>query len=119
MSQPPIRLLAQVLLMPSLDFTPTYDPETWSTSMREYAEVPGLWARDVIWSRDIHTPNIADRTRPDSSPLLQTQEHAFENMAPTWIGVSELDVLRNDGESYAIKLQEHGVSVELKTYLGP
>jgi acetyl esterase/lipase len=118
MYRPPIRLLAQVLLMPILNLTPTYDPETWSPSMREHAQVFGLWALDVVWSRDMHTPNVEDRSHTDASPLFQESEQAFGNMAPAWIGVAELDVLRNDGEFYANKLQQRGVPVELKTYHG-
>lgn len=86
--------------------------------MRENANVFGLYARDVLWSRDIHTPIVEDQANPAASPLLQTDKRAFKGLAPAWIGVSELDVLRNDGESYARKLQDHGVSVELKLYHG-
>ncbi|KAF8599638.1 hypothetical protein BDV93DRAFT_609090 [Ceratobasidium sp. AG-I] len=118
LSQLPYRLLKQVLLAPPLDLTPTTDPATWSASMRENADVVGLYALDVLWSRDINTPNVEDRTNPEVSPLLQTDERAFKGLAPAWIGVSELDVLRSDGENYARKLQDYGVPVELKLYKG-
>lgn len=118
LSQLPNRLLKQILLMPSLDTTPTTDPDTWSSSMREYADVPGLYTKDILWSRDMHTPNVEDRKNPEASPVLQTDERAFKGIAPAWIGVSELDALRNDGEKYAKKLRERGVAVELKTYHG-
>lgn len=118
LSQPPIPLLGQLILMAPLDHTRTFDEETWSQSMREYAKVPGLWSRDVVWSTSLHTPNPTDRAHSDISPLLQTQERAFNTLAPAWIGVAELDPLRNDGENYAQKLTNEGVSVELKTYQG-
>lgn len=118
LSHPPIQILAQVLQMPCLDTTPTEDPESWSYSMRDYAEMPGLWAKVVLFCRDLYVPNPLDQIRPDASPLLQTQDEAFKNLAPAWISVSELDALRADGEKYAEKLQEKGVPVELKTYLG-
>ncbi|KAG9124484.1 hypothetical protein FRC07_011463 [Ceratobasidium sp. 392] len=116
--RPPIRLRAQILLMPLVDLTATSDPSTWSPSMREYADVFGLYARDLLWSRDLHTPNVSDQILPDASPLLQEKQEAFEGMPKAWISVAEMDVLRSGGEFYAKKLKEHGVPVELKTYYG-
>ncbi|KAG8729223.1 hypothetical protein FRC11_009266, partial [Ceratobasidium sp. 423] len=118
LSEPPIKLVGQAIFMPALDATPSYDPKTWSPSMREYAEIPGLWTRDVLWARDMHTPNEGDRADPKASPLLQKHNKAFEVMAPTWIGVAEMDTLRSDGESYAEILKSQGVRVELKIYIG-
>ncbi|KAH7342151.1 alpha/beta hydrolase fold-domain-containing protein [Rhizoctonia solani] len=116
--EPPIRLVGQLLLMPSLDVTPSYDPNTWSSSMGEYAEVPGLWTRDVLWARDMHTPSEGDRADPKASPLTQKRKGAFKNMPPTWIGVAEMDPLRSDGETYARALKGQDVQVELKAYDG-
>ncbi|CAE6537770.1 unnamed protein product, partial [Rhizoctonia solani] len=118
LSEPPIRLVGQAMFMPTLNATPSYDPETWSLSMREYAEIPGLWTRDVLWARDMHTPNEGDRENPKASPLLQKHNKAFKLMAPAWIGVAEMDTLRSDGETYAEILKNQGVRVELKTYIG-
>ncbi|KAG9079836.1 hypothetical protein FRC06_007413 [Ceratobasidium sp. 370] len=117
-SRPPIRLCAQILLMPLLDLTPTSDPLTWSPSMREYADVVGLYARDLLWSRDLHTPKLSDQILPDASPLLQERAEAFEGMPRAWISVAEMDILRSGGELYARKLKERGVPVELKIYYG-
>ncbi|CAE6416396.1 unnamed protein product [Rhizoctonia solani] len=118
LSDPPIKLVGQAMFMPSLNLTSSYDPETWSPSMREYAKVPGLWTRDVLWARDMHTPKKSDQANPIASPLVQTQDDAFKAMAPTWIGVAEMDTLRSDGETYAEMLKNQGVQVELKTYIG-
>lgn len=104
--------------MPCVDVTPTDDPESWTYSMREYAEVPGLWTQDVLFSRDMYIPNVLDRTHPDASPLLQARDEAFKNLAPAWISVAELDTIRAEGENYTKKLQEKGVPVKLKTYFG-
>ncbi|KDN41697.1 hypothetical protein RSAG8_07228, partial [Rhizoctonia solani AG-8 WAC10335] len=118
LSDPPIKLVGQAMFMPSLNLTSSYDPETWSPSMREYAKVPGLWTRDVLWARDMHTPKKSDQANPIASPLVQTRDDAFKAMAPTWIGVAEMDTLRSDGETYAKMLKNQGVQVELKTYIG-
>ncbi|QRV89348.1 alpha/beta hydrolase family protein [Ceratobasidium sp. AG-Ba] len=115
-SRPQIKLCAQILLMPIVDLTPTDDPSTWSPSMRENANVLELYARDVIWSRNLHTPKSSDRTLPDASPLFQENNEAFEGVPRAWVGIAELGVLRSGGERYAEKLQKHGVPVELKTY---
>jgi acetyl esterase len=86
--------------------------------MKDYAEVPGLWTLDVLWARDMHTPNKSDQADPRASPLLQKLEKAFKSHPPTWIGVADMDPLKNDGEAYTKLLQGQGVEVELKTYVG-
>ncbi|KAG8794244.1 hypothetical protein FRC12_000097 [Ceratobasidium sp. 428] len=45
-------------------------------------------------------------------------ESVFKNLAPAWVGVAELDVLRSEGEAYAEKMKKHGVPVTLTMYRG-
>ncbi|CAE6500641.1 unnamed protein product [Rhizoctonia solani] len=118
LSDPPIKLIGQAIFMPSLDSSLSYDSTTWSPSMHEFAEVPGLWTRDVLWARDMHTPNKSDQEDPIASPLVQSKTEAFRDMAPAWIGVAEMDTLRSDAETYVEMLKNQGVQVELKLYIG-
>ncbi|KAG8793738.1 hypothetical protein FRC12_001747 [Ceratobasidium sp. 428] len=45
-------------------------------------------------------------------------ESVFKNLAPAWVGVAEMDVLRSEGEAYAEKMKKHGVPVTLTMYKG-
>ncbi|QRV89347.1 carbohydrate esterase family 10 protein [Ceratobasidium sp. AG-Ba] len=117
-ASPPIPILLQVLMVPITDCTYTEDPSTWSASMVEYANLFALRAEDMIWARNIYLPNPAHRQIPDASPLLQDNELVYKNLAPAWVGVVELDVLRSEGETYAEKMKRFGVPVQLTIYKG-
>lgn len=86
--------------------------------MKENEHIFSLRAADLFWLRDLYTPDVRARTSVDASPLLQMNQAAFDGMAPAWVGVAELDVLRSEGEMYAEKLKTFGVPVTLKTYRG-
>lgn len=77
-----------------------------------------LSVADLTWLRDLYLPNVEDRTNPEASPLLQRDKRAFEGMAPAWIGVAELDIIRSEGEEYADLLRDHGVPATLRTLKG-
>ncbi|KAG8739166.1 hypothetical protein FRC10_006089 [Ceratobasidium sp. 414] len=118
-ASPPIPIALQVLMVPITDCTFAEDDcSRWTPSMIEYADIYALRAVDMIWFRDLYIPNTAQRSLPDASPLLQENEAVFKNMAPAWVGVAELDVLRSEGELYAAKLRQHGVPVTLTMYKG-
>lgn len=86
--------------------------------MIEYADIFALRALDMLWLRDLYIPNVSQRSLPDASPLLQEDPRAFKDMAPAWVGVVELDVLRSEGEAYVEKLKDNGVPVTFKMYKG-
>ncbi|KAG8702641.1 hypothetical protein FRC08_003348 [Ceratobasidium sp. 394] len=118
-ASPPIPIVLQALMVPITDCTfVENDRSRWTQSMVEYADIYALRAVDMFWFRDLYIPNPAQRSLPDASPLLQENEAVFKNLAPAWIGVAELDVLKSEGELYAQKLQQHGVPVTLTMYKG-
>lgn len=86
--------------------------------MAEYANIYALRALDMLWFRDLYIPDKSQRSLPDASPLLQENPRAFKEMAPAWLGVAELDVLRSEGEAYAEKMKNNGVPVTFKMYQG-
>jgi len=74
------------------------------------AQSLGLPKRDVEWFLDQYTPNSQDRLNPLISPLLAKD---LSGLPPALVVTAEFDVLRDEGEAYARRLQEAGVKVQL------
>ena len=106
-SGPPIALQALIYPVTDADFDrPSYlDPENELLLTREA----------MIWSWDHYLPESSRRTEPDASPL-----HAenLRELPPAVILTAEHDVLRDEGEAYAARLQEAHVSTDLQRYAG-
>ena len=104
---PPIAL--QVLIYPVTDSDldlPSYaDPENQLLLTRD----------GMIWFWDHYIPDSSRRSEPDASPLHT--DH-LSGLPPTVILTAEHDVLRDEGEAYAARLQEADVKVNLKRYPG-
>jgi acetyl esterase len=100
------RLAGQVLLYPSTDSS-----SLETLSYRELGEKSlGLTKRDVEWFLDQYVPRRQDRLDPLVSPLLAAD---VRGLAPALIVTAEYDVLRDEGEAYARRLEEAGVKVRL------
>ena len=70
----------------------------------------GLSRRDVEWYLEQYTPEPQDRLDPRISPLLAKD---LSELLPALVVTAEFDVLRDEGEAYARRLQEAGVKVKL------
>lgn len=101
----------QVLLWPVTDAN--FD----TVSYHQYATSRFLTRNMMIWFWDNYTPNPADRTSYYAAPLQATVEE-LKGLPPTLVQVAENDVLRDEGEAYARKLDEAGVPVTLVRYQG-
>ena len=106
-SGPPIAL--QVLIYPVTDADldrPSYtDPEN-----------DLLLTRDgMIWFWDHYLPESSRRTEPDASPL---HTENLSGLPPAVILTADHDVLRDEGEAYAARLQEANVPTDLQRYAG-
>jgi acetyl esterase len=99
----------QVLIYPVLDCrtdTPSYrDPENNLLLTREYME----------WFWEQYVPDVACRANVTASP---GRANSLRGLPPAVIVAAEHDVLRAEGESYALRLQADGVDVSYKAFTG-
>lgn len=98
------KLLYQVLLYP------VTDAGMDTKSYEEFENGPWLTKKAMEWFWDAYMP---DKDRRDDwyiSPL-KTPVEELKGMPPTLIITDENDVLRDEGEAYAAKLDEAGVNV--------
>jgi acetyl esterase len=104
---PPLAL--QVLIYPVTDADldrPSYvDPENQLLLTRA----------SMVWFWDHYLPDAARRAEPDASPLRAPN---LEGLPPAVILTAEHDVLRDEGEAYAARLQEAGVPVDVQRHEG-
>ncbi|KAF9822142.1 hypothetical protein IEO21_00136 [Rhodonia placenta] len=116
LAEPPIPLTLQLLVVPVTDNTATTSGvpyKSWAENQNTVALSPGR----MLWFRDCYLPNEQDRLAWESSPIFAPEE-LFKKAPKAWIGVCELDVLRDEGIAYGEKLQKAGVDVEIKVYKG-
>lgn len=106
---PKIKL--QVLLWPVTNA----DFETESYNL--FANERFLTRNMMKWFWDSYLPDTEKRNDIYASPLQATLEQ-LKGLPPALVQTAENDVLRDEGEAYARKLNEAGVSVTLTRYSG-
>lgn len=106
---PAIRL--QVLLWP------VTDANFETGSYNDFGEERFLTKNMMIWFWNNYLPDKDARKEIYASPLQASLEQ-LNSLPPALIQTAENDVLRDEGESYARKLDEAGVSVTLTRYHG-
>jgi acetyl esterase len=100
------RIALQALFYAGLDGAHLDTP-----SYKEFGEPAyGLPTRDVEWFLEQYTPDPKDRLDPRVSPLLAKD---LRGLPPALVVTAEFDVLRDEGEAYARRMQEAGVRVKL------
>jgi len=96
-------LLHQMLVNPMLDYS---DDSEKYPSRAEFASGYGLMeAASWNWFKSLYLRNEADTLDPRASPIA---EDHLANLAPALIITSEFDLLRDEGVSYANRLNEAG-----------
>ncbi|SMP32792.1 alpha/beta hydrolase [Flavobacterium hercynium] len=106
---PEIKL--QVLLWPVTDAN--FETESYNS----FANGRFLTKNMMKWFWDNYLPDTNKRKEIYASPLQASVEQ-LKNLPPALIQTAENDVLRDEGEAYARKLNEAGVSVTLTRYSG-
>jgi acetyl esterase len=104
-------IVFQELLWPALDT----DLDT--ASYRAYGEGRFLPRAFMEYGWDHYAPDPADRAHRYAAPLKATTEQ-LRGLPPTLIQCAENDVLRDEGEAYARKLDAAGVDVTCVRYNG-
>jgi acetyl esterase len=103
------KIALQVLIYPvtDVDFDrPSYvDPENQLILTRDA----------MIWFWDHYTPDPARRVEPDASPL---RAESLAGLPPAVVLTAQHDPLRDEGEAYAERLAEAGVTVDFKRHAG-
>ena len=104
-------LRAQVL------FWPVTNANFENASYDEFANGHFLTKNMMKWFWDAYTTDPEQRREVHASPLLATPEQ-LKGLPPALVQTAEKDVLRDEGEAYARKLDAAGVPVVATRYGG-
>jgi acetyl esterase len=102
-------LAYQLLVYPVTNYG--YDKASYEENADGY-----LLTRDaMVWFWNHYLRSAADGNNPLASPL---RANDLRGLPPAMVLTAEFDPLRDEGEAYALRLQEAGVPVTLKRYAG-
>ena len=96
---------------------PVTDANFETGSYKDLGEGRFLTRNMMIWFWDNYLPDKEKRKEIHASPLQATLDQ-LKGLPPALVQVAENDVLRDEGEAYARKLDEAGVSVTLTRHGG-
>lgn len=105
------RLRFQLLLYPVTDASLDTD------SYREFADGPWLTKKAMEYFWDAYAPDKKSRREITASPLLATAEQ-LKGLPPAFVITDANDVLRDEGEAYAVRLMQAGVPTGAARYAG-
>ncbi|HBZ93108.1 MULTISPECIES: alpha/beta hydrolase [unclassified Pseudomonas] len=116
-----VSLMAKERKAPALRFQlllwPVTDANFETASYRQYSEGHFLTTGMMKWFWDNYTTDPKQRADIHASPLRATAEQ-LKGLPPALIQTAGLDVLRDEGEAYAQKLDAAGVDVTAVRYNG-
>ena len=96
---------------------PVTDAHFDTGSYRELSEGYFLTRNMMIWFWDNYTQDTAQRRETYASPL-QAPTDSLQGLPPALVQTAHSDVLRDEGEAYARKLNQAGVDVIAVRYNG-
>jgi acetyl esterase len=94
---------------------PVTDADFTRRSYVDNAEGYLLTTASMHWFWDHYVPNKPQRAEPYASPLRAAD---LSGLPPAWLCTAEFDPLRDEGEAYAKRLQQAGVSTTLTRFDG-
>jgi acetyl esterase len=116
-----LTLLAKQRGMPSIGaqvlFYPVTDANFDTESYHQFATGYFLSREGMQWFWDQYTTDPAQRNEVTASPLRASLDQLV-GLPPALVITGEADVLRDEGEAYAAKLRQAGVSVTAVRYGG-
>jgi acetyl esterase/lipase len=98
-------------------FWPVTNARFDTPSYEQFAEGHFLTRNMMRWFWDSYTTDPNERADVYASPLQASLER-LKGVAPAVIQTAEMDVLRDEGEAYARKLDQAGVDVTATRYNG-
>jgi acetyl esterase len=100
----------QLLVCPVTDLS-SFDRD----SCKRYADGYFLTLSQMKWFKELYVEKPDDVYDPRVSPLLARD---LSGLPPSLIITAEFDLLRDEGEKYAQRLQSHGVPAQCSRYNG-
>jgi acetyl esterase len=94
---------------------PVTDADFTRRSYVDNAEGYLLTTASMHWFWDHYLPDPGQRGEPYASPLRAAD---LSGLPPAWACTAEFDPLRDEGEAYAKRLQQAGVSTTLTRFDG-
>jgi acetyl esterase len=94
---------------------PVTDADVDNASYRADENQLMLTRDGMVWFWDHYAPDQARRKEIDASPL---QAEDLSGLPPAVVILAEYDVLRDEGQAYADRLQDAGVPVEVHVHPG-
>jgi acetyl esterase/lipase len=98
-------------------FWPVTDARFDTASYQQFAEGHFLTRNMMKWFWDLYTTDQRARQDVYASPLQASLER-LRRLPPALIQTAEMDVLRDEGEAYARRLDQAGVDVSSTRYNG-
>jgi len=99
----------QLLIYPATDLSEK------RRSYRLFSEGFFLTERQMDWYREHYLPDEEAARDPSASPLLASD---LSGAPPAHVAIAGFDVLRDEGEEYARRLEAHGVPVTVSRHTG-
>ncbi len=103
------RIAYQVLIYPITDYN------LQNESYSQFAEGFFLTRSEMAWYWEKYVPKRDDRNHPHAAPCCVDDP---SGLPPALVVTAEFDVLRDEGETYARRLQSAGVPVRISRYDG-
>jgi acetyl esterase len=98
-------------------FWPVTDANFETVSYNQFAKDRFLTKNMMQWFWNHYAPDAGQRKEIYASPLQASTEQ-LKGLPPALVQTAENDVLRDEGEAYARKMNEAGVPVSLVRYQG-